>query len=98
MERPRAKLLWDWGEIRAMRRWGQAPAAVGTGPGGGGDRPRGRWGQALAAVGTGPGGGGELVQSATEEGSEKDTSKWMTGQAKEAGVLEAQTIRIRWAR
>ena len=34
MERPRAKLLWDWGEIRAMRRWGQAPAAVGTGPAG----------------------------------------------------------------
>ena len=90
MERPRAKLLWDWGEIRAMRRWGQAPVAVGTDPG--------WWGQALAAVGTGPGGGGELVQSATEEGSEKDTSKWMTGQAKEAGVLEAQTIRIRWAR
>ena len=33
MERPQAKLLWDWGEIRAMRRWGQAPVAVGTGLG-----------------------------------------------------------------
>ena len=41
MERPQTKLLWDWGEILAMRRWGQAPAAVGTGPGGG-------WGQAPA--------------------------------------------------